>query len=72
MPPIEVDIYQPLQKKQNVYLGIDIGSTSTKAVLINSHNDVLVGLYTQTAGQPVKAVQALFEAIDNIAENHSC
>ncbi len=69
---IEVDIYQPLEEKQNVYLGIDIGSTSTKAVLINGHNDVLAGFYTQTAGQPVKAVQALFEAIDNIARKNAC
>jgi len=69
---IEVDVYQPLQKKQEVYLGIDIGSTSTKAVLINHLNEVLVGLYTQTAGQPVKAIQALFEAIDQIAQKHAC
>jgi predicted CoA-substrate-specific enzyme activase len=69
---IEVDIYRPVQKIQDVYLGIDIGSTSTKAVLINSQNDVLAGLYTQTSGQPVKAVQALFEAIANIAENLAC
>lgn len=69
---IEVDIYQPLQNKQAVYLGIDIGSTSTKAVLINDHNDVLTGLYTQTAGQPVKAVQAIFEAIDDIARKQAC
>ncbi|MEE9913746.1 MAG: acyl-CoA dehydratase activase [Deltaproteobacteria bacterium] len=69
---IEVDIYTPLQNREKVYLGIDIGSTSTKAVLINSHNDVLVGLYTQTAGQPVKAVQAIFEAIDHLARKHTC
>ena len=69
---IEVDIYKPLQKKQAVYLGMDIGSTSTKAVLINNQNVVLIGLYTQTAGQPVTAVQALFEAIDNISQIHSC
>ena len=69
---IEVDIYRPLEGRQNVYLGIDIGSTSTKAVLINRQNDVLAGLYTQTAGQPVKAVQALFEAIDDIARKHAC
>ena len=70
--PIEVDIYQPLQNKEEVYLGIDIGSTSTKAVLINSRNDVLIGLYTQTAGQPVKAIQALFEAIENITQKQAC
>ncbi|MCX5849819.1 MAG: acyl-CoA dehydratase activase [Deltaproteobacteria bacterium] len=69
---IEVDIYKPLQNKQTVYLGIDIGSTSTKAVLINSQHEVLIGLYTQTSGQPVTAVQALFEAIENISKEHSC
>ncbi len=69
---IEVDIYRPLQKKENVYLGIDIGSTSTKAVLINRRNDVLVGLYTQTSGRPLVAIQGLFEALDHIAENQSC
>ena len=52
---IEVDIYAPLKNKQEVYLGIDIGSTSTKAVLINENNDVLIGIYTLTSGQPVKA-----------------
>ena len=69
---VEVDVYQPLQNKQAVYLGIDIGSTSTKAVLINDRNEVLTGLYTQTSAQPVKAVQAIFEAIDNIAQKHAC
>ena len=69
---VEVDIYGPLQGKRDVYLGIDIGSTSTKAVLINRQNEVLAGLYTQTAGQPLKAVQAVFEAIDDIAAKCGC
>lgn len=69
---IEVDIYAPLKNKQEVYLGIDIGSTSTKAVLINENNDVLIGIYTLTSGQPVKAMQALFEAIENIGRKHNC
>jgi predicted CoA-substrate-specific enzyme activase len=69
---VEVDIYQPLLPIQNVYLGIDIGSTSTKAVLINNRNEVIAGLYTQTAGQPVKAVQALFETIDHIGRLQAC
>jgi len=69
---IEVDIYAPLKKEQEVYLGIDIGSTSTKAVLINENNDVLIGVYTITSGQPVKAMQALFEAIENINRKHNC
>ncbi len=46
------------------YLGIDVGSTSTKAVLIDAKGKPFAGFYTYTLGQPLKAVQALFEAID--------
>lgn len=66
--PVEVDIYVPL-KKGTTYsccLGFDIGSTSTKAVLLDSTRRVLAGFYTRTAGRPVKAVQALLETIDNL------
>jgi predicted CoA-substrate-specific enzyme activase len=69
---VEVDIYQPLKKSEEVYCGIDIGSTSTKAVLIDGNNDVLISLYTQTTGQPVRAVQALFESLDDISSTHGC
>ncbi len=49
------------------YLGIDVGSTSTKAVLLNINGEPFAGFYTYTSGQPLKAVQALFEAIDQLA-----
>jgi len=49
------------------YLGIDVGSTSTKAVLLNINGEPFAGFYTYTSGQPLKAVQALFEAIDHLA-----
>ncbi len=50
--PVEVDIYRLINSRQKVYMGIDIGSTSTKAVLLrkDKDNNVLAGLYTQTAG----------------------
>ncbi|HQK99685.1 MAG TPA: acyl-CoA dehydratase activase [Smithellaceae bacterium] len=69
---VETDQYKPFETRQRVYLGIDIGSTSTKAVLISEQKDVLAGLYTQTSGQPVKAMQALFEAIDTLAHRNAC
>ncbi len=67
---IEVDIYSELVrgKSYNLYLGIDIGSTSTKAVLIDREKEVLAGLYTRTSGRPIQAVQALFSAIDGIRD----
>ncbi len=63
---VEVDIYGVINRKQNAYLGIDIGSTSTKAILIGENNKVLAGVYTLTSGRPLQALQALLEAIENI------
>jgi len=67
--PVEVDIYQRLESGglQEIYLGVDIGSTSTKAVLVDCRQEVLVGLYTRTSGRPLIAVQNIFRAIDDIA-----
>ncbi len=67
-PDVEVDIYKLLSSGDSipVYLGIDIGSTSTKAVLMDQQQDVVAGFYTRTAGRPLVAVQAIFAAIDEI------
>ena len=67
--PVEVDVYTPIPPKETceTILGIDVGSTSTKAVLIDSNTGgVLAGFYTRTAGRPLLAVQAIFEAVDNL------
>jgi predicted CoA-substrate-specific enzyme activase len=72
MKPVEVDVYASFEKKENteqVLLGIDIGSTSTKAVLLGRNKEVLAGFYTRTSGQPLLAVQVIFETIENFAEN---
>ena len=62
---VEVDVYSiPAGKTPiPVILGIDIGSTSTKAVIIDQNKDVVAGFYTYTSGQPLQAVQLIFEAI---------
>ena len=68
--PVEVDIYEELTagSEPAVYMGIDIGSTSTKAVVVDSKKNVLIGLYTRTSGQPVTAVQTIFEALTEIEQ----
>jgi predicted CoA-substrate-specific enzyme activase len=69
---VEVDIYALMARRQRAYLGIDIGSTSTKAVLLGPDKAVLAGFYTRTAGRPLAAVQRLFAAISQAAiENGS-
>ena len=68
--PVEVDIYQNLDPGalHKIYLGIDIGSTSTKAMMTGSDQTVLAGFYTRTAARPVAAVQNIFAAITDMAE----
>ncbi|HPF05453.1 MAG TPA: acyl-CoA dehydratase activase [Spirochaetota bacterium] len=71
---VEVDIYSDLSVSDEfkVYFGIDIGSTSTKAVLTAENGEPLAGLYTRTSGRPLEAVQSILEAIDNISSSNSC
>ena len=71
---VEVDQYQLPKLKGHlpVYLGIDIGSTSTKAVVMaaGGGDRILFGLYTGTFGQPIKATQSLLRVLREIEEQH--
>lgn len=49
----------------NCYLGIDIGSISTKGVIIDDNNSVLASLYSWTEGNPVEAVKKLVKNLRN-------
>ena len=40
---------------KNCYLGIDIGSISTKGVIIDENNNIIRSLYIWTEGNPIKA-----------------
>jgi predicted CoA-substrate-specific enzyme activase len=68
--PVETDLYTLPEDEAaaGVFLGIDIGSTSTKAVLLNPKKEVAAGFYTRTSGQPLQAVQVVFEAICDLEE----
>ncbi len=58
----EIAIVKPSSGKLTVSLGIDIGSTSTKAAVMDEDNNVIGWIYRKTAGDPIKAVQLLFKA----------
>jgi predicted CoA-substrate-specific enzyme activase len=49
----------PADLTGGVYLGIDIGSTSTKALLMNRTREIAGGLYTRTKGAPIEAVASI-------------
>jgi predicted CoA-substrate-specific enzyme activase len=71
---VEVDIYREPAGNAvtGIYLGIDVGSTSTKAAIMDRQKNILAGFYTWTAGRPVDAVCALFEAIDDFTARSGC
>ena len=41
------------------YLGVDIGSISTKGVIIDSNNKIIASSYLYTEGSPINAVKKL-------------
>jgi predicted CoA-substrate-specific enzyme activase len=46
-----------------VYIGIDIGSTSTKAVLLSAKDEIAGGFYTKTGGAPIHAVKTCIHVL---------
>jgi len=62
----EVRILESLKTDIECYIGIDIGSTSTKAVLIDKNNKVIADFYRKTEGDPIGATGKIFEAIEEL------
>ncbi|MBI4321272.1 MAG: hypothetical protein HY675_22505 [Chloroflexi bacterium] len=59
-PVVTVDGWKPWDfgpELLDVYLGVDVGSTSTKAAVISRTGQVLAKSYLMTAGQPLEAVK---------------
>ncbi|MBP3461046.1 MAG: 2-hydroxyglutaryl-CoA dehydratase [Bacilli bacterium] len=50
---------------KNCYLGIDIGSISTKGVIIDENNNIIKSEYIWTEANPIKAVKKLIENLKN-------
>ncbi len=49
---------------KKAYLGIDIGSISTKGVIIDENNKILAGSYLWTQGNPISAVKNVLEELN--------
>jgi predicted CoA-substrate-specific enzyme activase len=67
MPRLEVVAVQDGKDSQRIeehcvgYLGVDVGSTSTKAVIMDESGTRLLGKnYLMTAGRPVEAIRQVF------------
>ena len=48
---------------KSLYLGIDVGSVSANAVIMDDHRNVLEEYYTRIKGQPLQTVQKVLEEI---------
>lgn len=56
----------------SVYFGVDIGSTSTKGVLVDADSkQVIFNIYRKTAGNPISAYQKLLKGIDDYCKKHN-
>ena len=56
--------------KNKYYIGVDIGSISTKGVLIDDNNNIIASDYIWTEGDPISATKKIIASIkDTIKEN---
>lgn len=62
--------FLPDAKSFSAFLGIDIGSTSTKLALIDEQARVMIDIYRKTMGEPIHAVQKLFFAVNALLKKH--
>ncbi len=68
----EVRLLQPLLSEARtmppVFLGLDVGSTSTKLAVLDDRGDVLADIYRRTAGEPLAASRAVLKALFDLAD----
>ncbi|MBI2863534.1 MAG: hypothetical protein HYX94_03120 [Chloroflexi bacterium] len=70
-PTISSNGWKPWQagdRVVDVYLGVDVGSTSTKAAIIDAKGYVLVKSYLMTAGQPLEAIKQVMANLVPLVE----
>ena len=69
---LEVRIHDEPKNNSRVSLGIDIGSTSTKLVVLDAGTrDVLIDIYGRTKGNPIDATKKLFGELKQITGNRN-
>ncbi len=49
-----------IQQPIKAYVGVDVGSTSTKAVILDEKGNIIAKNYIMTAGRPIDAVKQVF------------
>ncbi len=62
-PEINEIKQKPIQKPKKVFLGIDIGSTTTKYALIDEAHEIVGKNYVPTKGKPIEVTQGLLKEL---------
>ncbi|MBT9133044.1 2-hydroxyglutaryl-CoA dehydratase [candidate division NPL-UPA2 bacterium Unc8] len=52
----------------NAFLGIDVGSITTKIAIINEQDEIIVCSYAKTEGDPVRTIQAGLKEVSSVAD----
>jgi predicted CoA-substrate-specific enzyme activase len=65
---VEIEMFNSIEKGTTIkgFLGLDVGSTSTKSIIVDPDGEPVAGFYTRTASRPVEAVQRIFKACDHL------
>ena len=59
----------PQAEPIEAYLGVDVGSLSTKAVVMDTQKRILAKIYLMTAGRPLDAIHQVMKAIGDQVQN---
>lgn len=65
----ETEVRIHMQLGGDAVMGIDIGSTSTKAVIVNLKGEVLADMYRRTQGNPIDATKKILATISKFADS---
>ncbi len=70
---VETDIYPDPSSLGPIdcYLGVDVGSTSTKSIIMTDKKEVVAGFYTRTASKPVKAILSILRAQEYVIQKYN-
>ncbi len=73
LPPpknhVRSDLLASATEPIEAYLGIDVGSLSTKAVVMDRQKRILAKIYLMTAGRPLDAIHQVMKAIGDQVQN---
>ena len=62
-PKMKDPLRKERQKKVSVWMGVDVGSTTTKYALINKDREIIRKRYVMTQGRPIEVTQDLLRSL---------